>query len=93
MVNNYSNYINVFNELSLEDKRSFILENMDEIIRMLYKINIDYNKECDILPLNDYETEEEYLSEVFKKVVSLKGVCASTVGVIIENMYEGANNE
>ena len=93
MENKYNNYINAFNELSLEDKRSYILENIDEIIKMFYKINIDYDKSSDILPSNDYDTEEEYLTEVFKKVVSLKGICASTTEIVLDNLYEGVNNE
>ncbi len=93
MENKYNNYINAFNELSLEDKRSYILENIDEIIKMFYKINLDYNKYSDILLQEDYNNEDEYLKEVFKKIISLKGMCASTTEIILDNLYEGVNNE
>ena len=88
MENNYDKYLIAFNNLSLEDKRDYILENIDEIMKLFYKINLDYNNNCDILPTNEYETEEEYLMELFKKIISLKGISGVTAKIIADNLYE-----
>ena len=88
MENNYTEYLTAFNNLSLEDKRDYILENIDEIIKLFYKVNLDYNNNCDILSANEYETEEEYLMELFKKIISLKGVSGVTAKIIADNLYE-----
>lgn len=89
----YKKYLNSFNNLSLEDKRAYVVNNLEEMIKVLYKINLDYNKHCDIIPAGEYETEEEYLTELFKTVITLKGVCGNTIGIISDNLYEGAKNE
>ena len=93
MKNSYDKYLDSFNKLDLDDKRCYIIDNLEELIKILYKINIDYNKTCDILKTNNYETEEEYLNELFKVVISLRGVCAGTIDIIGNELYEGANDE
>lgn len=93
MENSYNKYLDSFNKLDLDDKRSYIINALEELIKLLYKVNLDYNKHADILEPNNYETEEEYLNELFKVVVSLRGVCASTLNIIADELYEGGSNE
>ena len=93
MEKSYSNYLDSFDKLDTEDKRNYIMENLEEIMKLFYKVNLDYNKHSDILKTGSYETEEEYLNELFKVVISIRGVCADTLNIIADELYEENKND
>lgn len=90
----YNNYINSFKSLESTEKKEFIISELNELIKTFYKINIDFNKNDKLLPTeDDYETEDEFLIKIFTQILSLKEVSADTLSVILDNYYEGGNNE
>ena len=94
MEEKYKNYVESFNGLDIFDKRSIIVENLEELIKLFHKVNVDFNNEHNILPVyKESETEDEYLSQLFTYIISLKEISADTVNLLLENMYDGDANE
>lgn len=90
----YNNYVNSFKSLDYDEKKEFIISELNELIKAFYKINIDYNKTDKILPVEeDYETDDEFLNKIFTQILSLKEISADTLSIILDNYYEGGNNE
>ena len=90
----YNNYVNSFKSLDYDEKKEFIISELNELIKAFYKINIDFNKTDKILPVEDeYETDDEFLNIIFTLIISLKEVSADTLSIILDNYYEGGNNE
>ncbi len=88
MEGKYSNYIEKFNELDISEKREFIVNNLEELMRAFTKINIDFGKETNLLPTTaEYETEEEFLTNIFTHILSLKEISAETINIIVEKFY------
>lgn len=90
----YNNYVNSFKSLEFTEKKEFIISELNELIKIFYKINIDFNKNDKMLPVADnYETEDEFLIKIFTQILSLKEISADTLNMILDNYYEGVNNE
>lgn len=88
MEEKYSNYIEKFNELDISEKREFIVNNLEELMKVFTKINIDFGKETNSLPTTaEYETEEEFLTNIFTHILSLKEISAETINIIVEKFY------
>ena len=89
MKEKYRDYIIAFNNLDLEDKRKEVIENLDGLIKLFYKVNIDFNEPTNILPvLKSANNEEEYLTKLFSYILTLKEVSAKTIDIMVNNMYE-----
>ena len=80
MENNYNNLINSFGELIDSDKRKIIIEDFNELLVLLYRINKTYNINNEVLPIiNDYNNESEYLNVLYTRVISLKEEVAKLI--------------
>ena len=71
MVNSYNNYINDFKKLDDEDKKSEIITNLDELLKIILKLN---NEDDYILPTND-----NFYDKTFIKIISIKEEIAKYV--------------
>ena len=90
----YNNYLNSFKNLDIDEKKEFIISDLNELINAFYKINTDFNKNSKMLPVEeDYETNDEFLDKIFTLIASLKEVSADTLSIILENFYKDDNNE
>ena len=90
----YNNYINSFKSLESDEKKEFIISELNEIINTFYKISLHFNKNDKILSMEEeFETEDEFLIKIFTQILSLKEVSADTLSVILDNYYEDGNNE
>lgn len=88
MEEKYINYVKKFNELDISEKREYIINNLEELMKVFGKINIDFGKEFKFLPVtDDYETEEEFLTNIFTHILSLKEISAETINIIAEKFY------
>ena len=82
MENNYNSLINSFKGLTEVDKRKIIIQNIGELLVLLYKTNKTYDAENTLLPvINDYSDENEYLDALFTQIISLKEETAKLVSV------------
>ena len=87
MLEKYKEYIDSFDELDKEDKQQAIIENIEELIKFLYKANKNFIDAPNILPVfknpqNDYE----FLKSIFTYILSLKELSAETVDILIEEI-------
>lgn len=90
----YNNYMNSFKNLEFDEKKEFIISELNELINAFYKINLDFDKNDKILPMKEeYETDNEFLDKIFTSIISLKEISADTLSVILDNYYDGGNNE
>lgn len=89
MKEKYRDYVIAFNNLDIEDKRREVIENLERLIKLFHKVNIDFNEPTNILPvLKNANNEEEYLTKLFSYILTLKEVSAKTIDIILNNMYE-----
>ncbi len=84
MNNSYIEMVSAFSELDIESKREEILKEVSELLRLFYYINKKHDSLNEALPvLQEYDSEDEYLDELFTKIISLKEESAKTVERII----------
>lgn len=94
MQEKYNNYLNAFKNLDIVEKKEFIISNLEELIQLFVKINIDFDRPNNILPIEEqYETDNEFLIKIFTQILSLKEVSAETINILLDNYYEGDNND
>ena len=66
-----------------------MIDNLEGLIRLFHKVNIDFNEPTDILPvLKNANNEEEYLTKLFSYILTLKEISAKTIDIMLNNMYE-----
>ena len=83
MKEKYRDYVIAFNHLDLEDKRKEVIDNLESLIKLFNKVNIDFNEPTEILPvLNNASNEEEYLTKLFSYILTLKEVSATTIDIM-----------
>lgn len=80
MNNSYIDMVSAFSELDIESKREEILKEVSELLSLFYYMN----KKCDSLNealpvLQEYDSEDEYLDELFTILISLKEESAKVV--------------
>lgn len=80
----YIEMVKTFSELDIDDKREEILKNISELLKLFYYVNKKEDFLNETLPtIQEYESEDEYLDELFTKIISLKEESAKTVERII----------
>lgn len=94
MQEKYNNYLNSYKNLDIEEKKEIIISNLDELLKMFMKINIDFQRPNNILPIEeDYENDDEFLIKLFTQILTLKEISAETINIILDNFYEGDKYE
>ncbi len=84
MNNSYIEMVKAFSELDIESKREEILKNLSELLGLFYYVNKKQDSLNEALPtLQTYDSEEEYLDELFTVLISLKEESAKVVDKII----------
>lgn len=87
MIEKYKEYIDSFDKLDKEDKQQIIIDNLEELIALLYKVNKNFIEDLKILPVfKDPQNDEEFLKSVFTYILSLKEMNAETVDILIEGI-------
>ena len=73
MQEKFVNYIEAFKKLNSDDKKSEIMNNIRELKSFVELVNKRIGIEEEVLPvIEKYETEEEFLEELFTYIISLK---------------------
>ena len=90
MEEKYKNYVIAFNKLEKENKKKLILENLEELTKLFYKINSDFNYYTKPLPIfkDINNNDDEYLTELFSYILTLKEYSAKTIEILLKNAYE-----
>ena len=84
MLEKYKEYIDSFDELDKEDKQQAIIENIEELIKFLYKANKNFIDAPNILPVfKNPQNDDEFLKSIFTYILSLKELSAETVDILI----------
>lgn len=87
MLEKYKEYIDSFDELDKEDKQQAIIENIEELIKFLYKANKNFIDAPNILPVfKNPQNDDEFLKSIFTYILSLKELSAETVDILIEEI-------
>ena len=87
MLEKYKEYIDSFDELDKEDKQQAIIENIEELIKFLYKANKNFIDAPNILPVfKNPQNDDEFLKSIFTYILSLKELSAETVYILIEEI-------
>lgn len=68
----YSNYLEAFNNLDVDEKREHLLILLKEIFQDEYDVNDKFGIDSDIYVSDDYENEDDYLKVMFNYLVNLK---------------------
>lgn len=94
MQEKYNNYLNAFKNLDISEKKELIISDLEELIQLFVKINVDFNKTNNIFAIEEEcETEDEFLIKIFTQILSLKEVSAEIINILLDNFYEGDNND
>lgn len=72
MKENYSKYIEAFNDLDINEKREHLLILLKEIFQEEYDVNGKLGLNSDIYISDDYANENDYLNVMFNYLVNLK---------------------
>lgn len=84
MNNSYVEMVKAFSELDVDSKREEILKNTLELLHLMYYVNKKQDSLNEALPtLQEYDSEEEYLDELFTVLISLKEESAKVINRII----------
>ena len=76
----YIELVNNFKELTGEDKKQEILNNINELLRLLYITNKTYNEFNEVLPiLTNYSNDNDYYDALFTNIISLKEETAKLI--------------
>ena len=87
MLEKYKEYIDSFDELDKEDKQQAIIENIEELIKFLYKANRNFVDTTNILPVfKNPQNDDEFLKSIFTYILSLKELSAETVDILMEEV-------
>ena len=87
MLEKYKEYIDSFDDLDKEDKQQAIIENIEELIKFLYKANKNFIDAPNILPVfKNPQNDDEFLKSILTYILSLKELSAETVDILIEEI-------
>ena len=80
MPKEYLNLINKFKHLDTDSKKEEIINNLFELLKLLYLTNKKIDNYNELLPvLKDYKNEDEYYDQLFTYIISLKEETAKLV--------------
>lgn len=84
----YINYIAAFKRLSKENKKAEIINHINELKDLIDMINKKLNTTNQILPIiSNSNNEDEFLTELFTYIISLKEENGKLVEYLIRNGY------
>lgn len=84
---NYTNYIEAFRKLDIDDKKEEIIKNFNELFNLLYTYNNNFDLDKSLLPVfKSYETDDEFLDLLFTYIISFKEENAKLIKYINENI-------
>lgn len=87
MMENYTNYIEAFRKLDIDDKKEEIIKNFNELFNLLYTYNNNFDLDKSLLPVfKSYETDDEFLDLLFTYIISFKEENAKLIKYINENI-------
>ena len=82
MKTEYVELVKYFRNLSDEEKMEEILNNVNELLNLLYTTNASLNSSNESLPLlNDYSNESEFYAVLFTNVISIKEETAKLINI------------
>lgn len=84
----YINYIAAFKRLSKENKKNEIINHINELKDLIDMINKKLNTTNQVLPIiSNSNNEDEFLTELFTYIISLKEENGKLVEYLIRNGY------
>ena len=76
----YVELVNKFKALSDDEKQEEILNNINQLLKLLYLVNKKDNSFNEVLPIiNKYENESEYYDVLYTYIISLKEETAKLI--------------
>lgn len=83
MKQEYIELVNNFKKLLDDEKKEEILKNINQLLKLLYKINKSFDSFNEALPIfKNYSDESEYYDALFTSVISLKEETAKLINSI-----------
>ncbi len=84
MKQEYIELVNNFKKLLDDEKKEEILKNINQLLKLLYKINKSFDSFNEALPtiFKNYSDESEYYDALFTSVISLKEEIAKLINSI-----------
>ena len=85
MIEKYIKYVNAFEQLYEEDKKKEIVNQLKDLLEILYNINYDVNDKNELLPIIDSFEDERFLSQVFTCILSIKEENAKILDYLLDS--------
>ena len=82
----YVELVDKFKQLSDEEKMQEIINNINELLKLLYFTNNTVDSSNQLLPIiNEYSDESEYYDALFTRIISLKEETAKLINTFKNN--------
>lgn len=84
MIEKYIKYVNAFEQLDDEDKKKEIINQLKELLEILYSVNCNMDNKNELLPVIDSLKDEKFLSQVLTYILSIKEENAKILDYLLD---------